>query len=153
MDGEPYWMGDTQDGKEKKMDSIETIQKKHREGVEYVETALAVEAIEKAREEERGRILDILDRRYSVEEDDIDELGACITIIKSLGPVSSIEDRVRRDVAKDLMPDLLIAEHGLISADASLRGPETRWPPVENGLNSIERVIKKLDAIAEGREG
>jgi len=42
-----------EDGKEKKMDSIETIQKKHREGVEYVETALAVEAIEKAREEER----------------------------------------------------------------------------------------------------
>ena len=135
MDGEPYWMGDTQDGKEKKMDSIETIQKKHREGVEYVETALAVEAIEKAREEERGRILDILDRRYSVEEDDIDELGACITTIKSLGPVSSIEDRVRRETVKKFIAEAV--------------------PEIDDTGYTIGYKIYRgdLDRIAEGGEG
>ena len=136
MDGEPYWMGDTQDGKEKKMDSIETIQKKHREGVEYVETALAVEAIEKAREEERGRILDILDRRYSVEEDDIDELGACITTIKSLGPVSSIEDRVRRETVEKVIANGTLITQG---------EPMCEWEVL-----SIDR--ETLTAIAEGGE-
>ena len=115
--------------------------------------------LENAREEERSRCL--AEIKYELIDTPADRFDSihnsavwdCLFAIETLGPVSSIEDRVRRDVAKDLMPDLLIAEHGLISADASLRGPETRWPPVENGLNSIERVIKKLDAIAEGREG
>lgn len=56
----------------------------------------------------------------------------------------------RRDLADTVRLYIDLAHRGLVAQYDTCRNPGSRWPPVEDGLNAIEKIKNIIDAIAEG---